>query len=108
MEIYRGTPGFLSLITEKKPRDFTPQDLEAYKTLLMQTNALYQNNNPVSRRSRASGGEKWKKIQKPIWDGMSTVHGDGILMDLLQRYKNNRHVRRKGTLRKITMRNLLY
>ena len=63
MEIYRGTPGFLSLITEKKPRDFTPQDLEAYKTLLMQTNALYQNNNPASHRFRASGGKKGKRFK---------------------------------------------
>ena len=88
-EIYDGTPGLWALITEKKPKKFTDQDLEAYKKLMIQTNALYRNNNPDSQRSRASGGEKWKKIQKPIWDRMPTVHGDGILMDLLRRYKKN-------------------
>ena len=86
-EIYRGTPGLWALITEKKPKEYTPQDLEAYKKLMIQTNALYQNNDPTSQRSRANGGEKWKKIQKPIWDGMSTVQGDGILMDILRLYK---------------------
>ena len=75
---------------------------------MVQTNALYQNNNPASQRSRASGGEKWKKIQKPIWDGMATVHGKGILMDLLRPYKKNRRLhRRQRVLLKKTMRNLL-
>ena len=84
-EIYRGTSGLWALITEKKTRDYTPKDLEAYKKLMIQTNALYQNNNPASQPSRASGGEKWKKVQKPLWDGMFTVHGNGILMELLRR-----------------------
>ena len=63
-EIYHGTSGLCALITEKKARDFTPQDQKAYKNKLMiQNNALYRNNNPASHRSRASSGKMWKKIQ---------------------------------------------
>ena len=77
---------------------------------MVQTNALYQNNDPTSQRSRANGVEKWKNIQKPIWDGMSTVQGDEILMDILRLYKKNRRVHRRQhrVLQKLNMRNLLY
>ena len=80
------------------------------KSLMVQTNALYQNNDPTSQRSRANGGEKWKKIQKHIWDGMSTVQGDGILIDILRLYKKSRrdHRRQHRVLQKLNMRYLLY
>ena len=95
-EIYDGTPGLWALITEKKPKDYTAQDLDAYGNLMMQTNALYQNNDPATERSRANGGNKWRKIQKPIWNRMTTAQGNGIVTDLLKRYQTNpRRVRGK-------------
>lgn len=96
-EIYEGTPGLWALISEKKPNDYTPQDLETYARLMVQTNALYQNNDPASERPRASGGNKWKRIQKPIWDEMMTTihHGEGIVTDLLKSYQTNPSVRGK-------------
>ena len=68
---YEGTPGFWSLIVSKNPGpdDYTVDDLENYKHLLIQTNAIYEGNNPT--RNRAKGnfqGSKWKNIIKPIWE----------------------------------------
>ena len=104
-EIYQGTPGLWSLITERKPKDYTNEDLEAYKDLMIQTNALYQNNDPASQRSRGNRGPKWKNIQKDIWEKMTTAHGRGIVTDLLQRYQTNPLVRGKLVKELI---NLLY
>ena len=94
-EIYNGTPGLWALITERKPTDYTFQDLDAYGKLMMQTNALFQNNDPSTVRSRANRGEKWRKIQKHIWDRMATAQGNGIVTDLLKRYQTNPRVRGK-------------
>ena len=67
-EIYNGTPGLWDLITQNKPKDYSPQDLKTYKNIMVQTNALYQNNDPTTLRGRANKSDKWKKIQKPIWE----------------------------------------
>ena len=65
-ETYEGTPGFWSLVTEKNPKGYTLDDLERYKELLHETNALYQEYDPYSHYPRASGSKKWKKILRHI------------------------------------------
>ena len=56
------------LITHKKPKDYSPQDLTAYKNLMVQTNAIYQNDDPATESGCSNKSDKWKNIQKPIWE----------------------------------------
>ena len=68
---YEGTPGFWSLIVSKNPGpdDYTVDDLEKYKDLLIRTNAIFFNNNPTQNRAKGNfQGSKWKNIIKPIWE----------------------------------------
>ena len=67
---YEGTPGFWSLIVSKNPDpdDYTDDDLENYRDLLIRTNAIYLDNKPTQNRSKGNHqGNKWEKIIKPIW-----------------------------------------
>ena len=41
-EVYDGTPGLWSLITDKAPKQYDNEDLERYKELLCETNAMHQ------------------------------------------------------------------
>ena len=66
-ETYEGTPGFWSVVVEKTPKGYTPDDLARYKELLHETSALYQEYDPYSRYPRASASKKWKRILGPIW-----------------------------------------
>ena len=68
---YEGTPGFWSLIVSKNPGsdDYTVDDLEKYRDLLIRTNAIFLNNNPTQNRAKGNfQGPKWKNIIKPIWE----------------------------------------
>ena len=66
-EVYNGTPGLWSLITDKTPKQYNEEDLERYKELLHETSAMYQHYDPRSRYPRASGSKKWTHILRPIW-----------------------------------------
>ena len=92
-ETYEGTPGFWSLVVEKNPKNFTPDDYNRYKELLHETSALRQEYDPLSHHPRANRSKKWKKILGPIWrefqeagvveeDPDTTVEGEGIKMYL--------------------------
>ena len=95
-DIYKGTPGLWDLITQKSPKEFTPQDLKNFKHLMVKTNALYQHNDPTTLRGRANKSKKWTKIQKTIWEEEKKKKGSGIVTGLLKRYQTNpRRVRRK-------------
>ena len=68
---YERTPGFWSLIVSKNPGpdDYTVDDLEKYRDLLIRTNAIFFNNNPTQNRAKGNfQGSKWKNIIKPIWE----------------------------------------
>ena len=77
-EIYKGTPGFWSLVVEKNPKTFTPTDYKRYKELLYETSALHQEYNPLSHYPRANKSKKWKKILAPIW---REFQEDGIVKE---------------------------
>ena len=76
---FYATPGFWSLATEKIPRNYTKEDLSRYKELLYETDAMYQDYDPLSHRPRSSGGHKWKRILARIW---REFKDDGIVQDL--------------------------
>lgn len=64
---FNGTPGLWELITSKNPDSeiYTLQDIDSYKTILINTNAIV---NPETGRVRSSSGDKYRNIIKPIYD----------------------------------------
>ena len=67
--IFEGTKGFWELVTSKnpKPENYTEEDLNKYRQLVILTNTAYRNNNPTQNYPKQSKGNKWKKIIKPVW-----------------------------------------
>ena len=65
---YTGSPGLWELITSKDPKNFTEEDFEKYMGLLVQTDTIYQDNNPNNTKPKSSGGSKWNKLISPIWE----------------------------------------
>ena len=78
--INKGTPGFWELVTSKKPNpdNYTEEDKQKYRQLILQTNTAYQNNNPrdpknpskPNRQPKKSKANKWKTLIKPIWEAI--------------------------------------
>ena len=68
--IFEGTPGFWELVTSKspKPENYTEEDLNKYRQLLLLTNTIYQGNDSDTNRPKGSRSPKWKNIIKPIWE----------------------------------------
>ena len=66
--IYTGSPGLWELITSKDPKNFTEEDFEKYMSLLVQTDTIFQDNNPNNTKPKSSGGSKWNKLISPIWE----------------------------------------
>ena len=66
--IFEGTPGFWELITLKNPENYTGEDVDKYRQLLLLTNAIYRDNNPDNNKPKSSKSLKWKNIIKPIWE----------------------------------------
>ena len=66
--IFEGTPGFWELVTSKNPENYTKEDLEKYRQLLLLTNTIYRGNNPDNNNPKSSKSSKWKNIIKPIWE----------------------------------------
>ena len=71
-DVYPGTPGLWSLITEKKKANlkgkYDENDLAEYGAILRQTNALHQDFNPKSAYPRSSSSWKWRAILARIWE----------------------------------------
>ena len=69
-KIYPGTPGLWELIVSKElPKvKTTEEDYNNYAKILIQTNAIYQGNNPGINKPKSSKGDKWKKLISPIWE----------------------------------------
>ena len=67
---YTGTSGLWELIVSKDPQEgkYTEDDYINYINLLVQTNTIYQGNNPNQNRAKSSGGNKWNKLISPVWE----------------------------------------
>ena len=68
--IFEGTPGFWELVTSKdpSPENYTEEDLEKYRQLVLLTNTAVRNNNPKNNNPKASKSPKWKNIISHIWE----------------------------------------
>ena len=69
-EEYTGTPGLWELIISQEPQEgkYTEDDYLNYINLLVQTNTIYQGDNPKQNRAKSSGGDKWNKLISPVWE----------------------------------------
>ena len=69
-EEYTGTPGLWELIISQEPQEgkYTEDDYLNYINLLVQTNTIYQGDNPNQNRAKSSGGDKWNKLISPVWE----------------------------------------
>lgn len=84
---YKGTSGLWKLLTRNEyisDQLYTKEDWENYKEILINTNSLYQKNDPETGKPKSSIGSKWKQMIKPIWDEIKSKKGSG-----LAKYKEN-------------------
>ena len=67
---YTGTPGLWELIVSKEPQKgiYTEGDYIEYINLLVQTNTIYQKNNPNSSKPKSSTSDKWATLISPVWE----------------------------------------
>src|SRR5436190_22153223 len=72
---YKGTQGLWELITLKKPKEYTQDDLDMYKTILLQTNGHLKS---YIDGAQMSGNKhtKYLNIIKPLFQGT----GEGLLL----------------------------
>ena len=68
--IFEGTPGFWELVTSKdpKPENYTEEDLDKYRRLVILTNTAFRDNNPNNNNPKSSRSPKWKNIISLIWE----------------------------------------
>lgn len=75
---YNGTHGLWRLLTyDKKPDEnlYTQNDLNNYSKILWETNSIFKNNDPATKKPKSSKGDKYMNLIKPIWD---SKEGSGI------------------------------
>ena len=67
-ETIKPTRGLWDLITSKNPKNYTDEEYNKYKYLMLKTNAIHKGNNPYNIRAKGNyKGGKWKNIVSPIW-----------------------------------------
>lgn len=78
---YDGTSGLWRLLTyDNKPDDnlYTQDDLNNYSKILWDTNSIYKNNDPQTKKPKSSRGDKYMNLIKHIWDSKLNMEGSGI------------------------------
>lgn len=78
---YKGTEGLWRLLTKNdfiSKDQYTQDDWDAYKDILLKTNSIFQKNDPDSNRPKASQGRKWKRMIKQIWEDHIKSDNDEI------------------------------
>ena len=77
----KGTPGIWELIMKKIPTNYTTEDFDNYKRLVIGTKILHRNYDPNNCHPRSSDGPKWVAILSPIWKEYTRVRwGKGIVV----------------------------
>ena len=73
---YIGTSGLWELIMSNTPENYNEADLDTYERILIQTNAINQNNDPNNPKPKSSKSYKWKNIISPIWEIIKLIKED--------------------------------
>ena len=108
-EVYHGTRGLWSLITDTQKDQITnaeptKNDKEEYASMLYQTNVLHEDSNPDNKMPRSNRSWKWRQFLGPIWETFkkmddSSDGGGLIIPGCLLYLKKNGHccqVRKMG------------
>ena len=67
-ERLKGTRGLWELITSKNPKNYTDEDYDNYRYLMIKTNAIHKDNDQYNIRAKGNyRGAKWENILSPIW-----------------------------------------
>ena len=69
------TPGMWRLLTHSdvtKPEFYTTEDYQNYVKILIETDAIYQNNDKSTGKPKSSKGDKYIKMISPIWKKMNS------------------------------------
>ena len=76
-KVYPGTPGLWELIISQDPQEgqITEEDYKNYVRILTQTNAIYQKNDPNTKKPKSSKSYKWNNLIKPIWEDIKPKSG---------------------------------
>ena len=105
---YEGTEGLWNLImnTDIADESFYEEDLEQYKDIMKETNALHKDNDPS--RPKSSKSDKWKSILSPIWEEINPKpkKGKGLITNRSQGKKCAPTPHNGAALHKIT--NVIY
>ena len=73
---YPGTPGLWELIISQDPQgEITEEDYKNYGRILIQTNPIYQKNDPTQNKPKSSKSYKWNNFIKPIWEEIKPKSG---------------------------------
>ena len=85
-EKLKGTRGLWELITSKNPKNYTDEDYDNYKYIMIKTNAIHKKNNPYNIRAKGNyRGAKWENIISPIWKEImknmgEEYEGEGVVV----------------------------
>ena len=71
-EVYKGTPGLWELITSKNPTNYTDEDKDIYRQLLLRSNTIYRGHKPNSNYPKSNRSLKWSNIISPLWEEIKT------------------------------------
>ena len=78
---YIGTPGLWDLIVSTNPKDYTDEDKINYSSLMIETNTLYHEYDPKTKRPRSSRSYKWRELLSPIWTKIKkSIRERGLLL----------------------------
>ena len=78
-----GTPGIWKLLTKQNPQgNITEEDKNIYADLMLKTNALYKNNDPMNNKGKATAtNPKWDTYLKSTWKNRNKItKGDGLIV----------------------------
>ena len=67
-EVYKDTPGLWELITSKNPINYTDEDKDIYRQILLRSNTIYRGYNLKSNYPRHNKSAKWLNIISPFWE----------------------------------------
>ena len=86
-ERLKGTRELWDLITSKNPKNYTDEDYNNYKYLMIKTNDIHKDNDEYNIRATGNyRGAKWKNILSPIWKeimknmGEKEYEGKGVVV----------------------------
>ena len=79
-EEYEGTPGLWELIVSKNPTDYTNNDYDNYKRLMIKTNALHRYYDPKNPYPKSNSSKKCNELLSDIWKNRREYEGSGVIV----------------------------